>query len=422
MVPSPDDASWSVSSNDLYAHNIDNVFNETGTLDGPGYDYSFLSTAYPPQWRAPDLKEQIDNFLAMPKPQSTPGSTLWVFSFGLWDVWSLSASPINTGVEAVGAMTKDIFEQIERLYTASTDPESIAYSSRNSLNPNSDEGTVEGQEEGAREVDQLESRDQAEGGSQPEPTTEAEKLVLDDAFQILVQRLIDPSFLPGWRDVRAELPAPHSKAEQMRNAATLTGAWNDNMGNNLREWVTKDDSKRGLGDDKEKRFSFTSARPGPGPSRDAFAYNLADYVQTQILERQMRSAHLTDGSGLGQGELEEGYRDVRNPCLQPVSTATMGASTSIDVKLDIPNEKVEGDLQKPSKPTPAAKTTAAAERRSDEKKEALAYASVARVCEIPSDHLFYTPFALSQRAIQEVASETADMIRKGESVRSMMST
>lgn len=440
MVPSPDAAAWSVSSNDLYAHSVENVFNETLYQDGPGHDYSFLSTTYPPQWKASDLKQQVDEFLDMPKPRSTPGSTLWVFSFGLWDVWSLSALPIDAGVKAVGAMTRDHFEQIERLYAASTDPESIAYSSRGGFRQKSGEETGENQKEGAREADQLEARDHTEGETQTEPAVGTGKTHLADAFHILVQRLIDPSLLPGWRDVRPALPAPHSKAEQMRNAANLTGTWNDGIGANLREWVTKDDLKRGDDDNnnndnnkKEKRFSFTGVKPdtGAGPPRDAFAYNVADYVMTQMLERQMRNAHLTDGAGLGQGELEDGFRDVRSPCLQPVSTAVVGVSAQTDVRLDIPNEKIDGDKQRPSTPTPGAEAGAAAaaaagkSRRSDareEKWEGLAYSSVARVCQFPGDHLFYTPFALSQRAIQEVAAETADMIRKGETVRAMMSS
>lgn len=438
MVPSPDAASWSISSNELYAHGLEQVLNETADKDGPGQDYSFLSTAFPAQWKASDLKEQVDKFLAMPRPRSTPGSTLWVFSFGSWDVWSLSALPINTGKEAVRGMTKDMFEQIERLYEASQDPNSIAFSDVSAATQGSQNSTAEAtkeatvNEEAVAADEKSEKREEVE--AEDEASTAAEgKAKPDEFFQILIPRIMDPSLLPGWRDLRPQTPEVHSKAEQMRNAASLTDAWNDGIVDGLTEWVKK--GAAGQGDDQSNSgggdFHFDTVSPGAGggaatpPTRDGFAYNLAGFVLDQILERQMRNAHQADGEGRGAGALEEGYRDVHNPCLAPVGAASVAAPVAAsDVKLAIPNVKIDHDKQVPSKAEDGgagAEAGGEVRRRGEqggESKEAVAYLSTARVCEIPGDHLFFTPFALSQRAIWEVAAETAEMIRSGESVRS----
>lgn len=439
MVPSPDMASWSVSSNDLYAHGVEQVLNQTGDKDGPGHDYSYLSTTYPPQWKASDLKDQIDKFLAMPRPHATPASTLWVFSFGLWDVWSLSALPVDAGKDGVRAMTKDIFEQLERLYAASSDPMSIAFSDVNSVYKNTTEETFEETKEEADPEENLEKRDEAEADF--EAAAEEEKTKVD-SFQILIPRILDPSLLPGWRDLRPRIPSVHSKAEQMRNSASLTSAWNDAIVDGLTNWVKKDISEKS--GEENSNADFETVSPGESqlvqPLRDGFAYNLAEYVLDHMLERQMRNAHQTDGTGRGHGVLEDGYRDVRNPCLQPVGAAVVLTAAKSDVALDIPNAKIDHDKQVPSRPTPAEVAVAEAaaevvatgglakreeggsEAASSGRKEGLAYLSTARVCDIPGDHLFFTPFALSQRAIQDVAAETARMIRNGESVRSKLST
>lgn len=398
---------------------MEKVLNETADKDGPGQDYSFLSTAFPAQWKASDLKGQVDKFLAMPKPRTTPGSTLWVFSFGLWDVWSLSALPINTGKKAVRGMTKDIFEQIERLYEASTDPKSIAFSDINGVSRSNQNSTAETTETkgGAPADEELEKREGA--GAQ---TATQEKAKPAEFFEILIPRIMDPSLLPGWRDLRPQTPLAHSKAEQMRNAAKLTSEWNDGIVDGLADWVKK--NAAGHGDDRggDSHLDTTTA----APTRDGFAYNLADYVLDQMVERQMRNAHQSDGKGRGAGAPEDGYRNVRNPCLAPVGAAPVVVpAAESDVKLAIPNVKVDHDKQVPSGAEGPERSEQVVARRdgggSYEAKEAIAYLSTARVCEIPGDHLFFTPFALSQRAIQEVAAETAEMIRKGESVRAKLS-
>lgn len=445
MVPPPDQTPWSLSSNELYGQGIDNVFNETDGKKGPGHDYSYLTQYYPAQWKAWDLKEQIDMFLAMPKGK-TPQKTLWVFSFGSWDVWSLSALPVAKGKESVDAMTREIFEQVERLYTASLDLNSIAYSHSTVLkqaphvssNPSKSAKpqTPPDSQPLVRENAPVEESvaPASTAPQQPAPTKAAmvEEINTKDpgTFDVLIPRVLDPSLLPGWRDLRPRIPSVHSKAEQMRNAAILTTEWNDRIADRMIDWVQQAETE------KNEDFHIdppVAASTSADPVRDGFAYNLADFVIQRILERQMANGKVKDGNGLGDIENEEGYRDVRNPCLQAVDASRVKVAGPVvgDVLLNIPNDKIENDMQAPRKSSPssssskgaaaAAAAAAAVKRAEFEQKPGLAYLSAAKVCEIPDDHLFYTPFALSQRAIWGIANETSDLIRSGESVRTKLS-
>lgn len=446
MVPSPEAAPYSISSNALYALGLDKVFNETHGKDTPGYDYSYLSETYPPQWKSSDLKDQVDRFLAMPKPPHASGETLWVFSFGLWDVWFLSSFPFDSAKQSVDVMTKDLFAQIERLYQASLDPASIAYSevvvpAEPPAKENQASGAAAGGPVGKREEAEAQGHEPPADAVQPQQQ-QAETTRPAESFRILVPRIVDPSMLPGWRDLRPDSPAVHSKAEQLRNSYSLTNAWNDGIVGALTKWVKTVDAGHKRQEEAENKkdpvgreTSTTTAVPAPAavsvppPTRDGYAYNLADYLLDAILERQMRNAKLADGNGRGQGALEEGFRDVRNPCLQPLRSVAVSVATQVGVTLNLPYKKIGGDKQalvrRNKRGDDAAAQAEEGEKKTgadedDEQRPALGYMSTAKVCEIPSDHLFYTPFALSQRAIQEVAAETADMIRHGDTVRSKL--
>lgn len=427
-------------------------------------NYSYLSTLYAPKWQTLDLKDQVDRFLAMPKPRHAPKETLWVFNFGFWDVWSLSAMPIPAGKAATDAMTKDIFEQIERLYEASTDLRSIAWSDINYVPaPPEPETSPEAENEEPPAGGPTEKRNvgSAENGSEAETNSED----TTEYFRLLIPRIMDPSLLPGWRDLRAQLPKVHSKAEQMRNSAALTEHWNDRIVDGLVEWVRKENRKAGEEESKEskraeldaaaapssppadtlttqtitqgKTVDKTSPQSRPSPVRDGYAYNMANYVLDAMVERQLRNARLRDGAGRGDGPIEDGYRDVSNSCVERVDTALVAISVQSGVRLEIPNEEIGDDVQVPSAMKPEnqdqeqharrRRTSSNGEEKEKEKSKAgsadsavdLAAkpADTVKVCQIPSDYLFYTPFALSQKAIGEIAIQTADMIRNNETIR-----
>ena len=468
MAPSPDSPAWSVSSKVLYAHGVESVLNETAERSSPGMDYSYLSTHYAPKWQTLDLKDQVDRFLAMPKPRHAPKETLWVFNFGFWDVWSLSALPIPAGKAAADAMTRDIFEQIERLYEASTDFRSIAWSDINYIPapPEPETSPEAGNEEPPAEGP-TEKRDEESAENRPEAETNAEDRT--GYFRLLIPRITDPSLLPGWRDLRAQLPKVHSKAEQMRNSAELTEHWNDRIVDRLVEWVRKENRKGGEEENKESKRDDTDAAAAPSspladapatqtmsqgkkvdknppqsrpsPVRDGFAYNMANYVLDAMVDRQLRNARLRDGTGRGDGSVDEGFRDVTNSCVERVDTALVAISVQSGVRLEIPNEEIGGDVQVPSAKAPKSqdqqreKQAGTRVSKRDKKKEegdkkksqaedavglAATAADTVKVCQIPSDYLFYTPFALSQKAIGEIAVQTADMIRNNETIRAKL--
>lgn len=459
MVPNTDAGSWSVSSNELYAIGVEAVINATQDRTGPGWDYSYLQTFYPTQWDGPDLKDQITQFLSMPKPRHPPRETLWVFSFGVWDVWSLAALPIPVGEQSVKDMTEDIFNQVERLYTASMDSSSIAWSDINTIvkspshNNTDEDGNVAAK------------RDEEAAKSETSPT---------ESFRILIPRIVDPSMLPGWRDLRPILPPVHSKAEQMRNAAELTEYWNNGVVTGLNNWVKKENPKP-TDEKKEENVRAPTAAPASSPDeakrtdpipainpraaepvaeatapktpevvedivypqRDGFAYNLADYVLDQLVERQLKNAKQKDAVGLGNRPEELGFRVVNSACVQPISTVPVSVSVASDVTLNIPNSFVGKDIQVPTPPSPIStgldqkQKSKQSSRREDAESEAEAEVEVevekrqvggskmeaVRVCNIPSEHLFYTPFTLSQTAISAIASQVADMVRKNQTVR-----
>lgn len=472
MAPSTNSSAWSVSSKALYADGVESVLNETAGRSSPGMDYSYLSTYYAPQWQTLDLKDQVDRFLAMPKPRHAPTETLWVFNFGFWDVWSLSAMPIPAGKAAADTMTRDMFEQIERLYEASTDHRSIAWSDINYVPPPPEPETSPelSPAEEPPVGGPTEKRDEGsvENGSESQTTAEDKT----EYFRLLIPRITDPSLLPGWRDLRAQLPKVHSKAEQMRNSAALTEHWNDRVVDRLVDWVRKENKKAGEEEEEENKESKRADLPDaaaassppvvdtpatqtitqgkkvdkaappasrPSPVRDGFAYNMANYVLDAMVERQLRNARLRDGSGRGDGAVEDGFRDVTNSCVERVDTALVAVSVQSGVKLEIPNEEIGGDVQVPSatKPENQEKTQQATRRErrgkreakddeegEKEKKEPVDLAAKAadtvKVCQIPSDYLFYTPFALSQKAIGDIAAQTADMIRNNETIRAKL--
>lgn len=472
MAPSTNSSAWSVSSKALYADGVESVLNETAERSSPGMDYSYLSTYYAPQWQTLDLKDQVDRFLAMPKPRHAPTETLWVFNFGFWDVWSLSAMPIPAGKAAADTMTRDMFEQIERLYEASTDHRSIAWSDTNYVPPPPVPETSPEMESELSPAEEppvggpTEKRDEGSAENGSESQTNAEDKT--EYFRLLIPRITDPSLLPGWRDLRAQLPKVHSKAEQMRNSAELTEHWNDRVVDRLVEWVRKENKTAGEDENKEskradadtaaasspavvdtpatqtitqgKKVDTAPAPSRPSPVRDGFAYNMANYVLDAMVERQLRNARLRDGSGRGDGAVEDGFRDVANSCVERVDTALVAVSVQSGVKLEIPNEEIGGDIQVPSatKPENREQTQRAkgsrvmgskreakeGEEKEKEKKEPVDLAGKAaetvKVCQIPSDYLFYTPFALSQKAIGEIAAQTADMIRNNETIRAKL--
>jgi hypothetical protein len=345
---------------DVYKEEVEALQHSTEEADllkEPAADYSWLATQFPVPSQAPDLPAQVDTFLSLPLPEEVPRQTLWVFTFGTWDIWRLAALPMDRGLEKVAEIADKLIEYMEILNFKSLDPESVAFS----------DFWFNATDEQVKELAAANAADKVD----------PRRL---ESFRVVVPQLFDISLTPGWQDRPAPL-FPHTKGEQMRNAAVLTKMWNTRIEKKLRKWEAKGSRKPNVtenGDgtfsvapmlfkdieEKDKRAENHKRQTiyAPYPRRMAFQPQIADDVVDAMTEEGMRKANVQDSLGHGTWPLNDSMRflDVWEPCLTSA-------------------ENGEGN---PSE------------------------------CENPSDRLFHDGFTISQRASDELAKRTAEEVVK----------
>lgn len=328
---------------------------ETDLLKEPSSDYLWLSEQYPVPSEAPNLEQQIDDFLSLPVPDEVPRQTLWVFTFGTWEIWNLAALPVDSSRKMVEKMADKLIEQLEKLNFKSTDSGSAAFSD---FWCNATDA----------EVKKLSAPNAAD-------KVDVRRL---ECFRVLLPELFDVSLAPGWQD-RPTPPYPHTKGEHMRNAAVLTKHWNSQMKEKLKDWelkgaarpnVTQDDDgtlqvaqpeenkgKKGEENKKHGRAKRDVVY-APYPRRMGHQSRFAMEIVESMTEEEMRRADLEDSKGHGTWPLNNTMRftDVWKPCL----------TVSEDGK------------------------------------------GLRDECGSPDDHLFYDRFTIGQRATNEIARKTAD--------------
>ena len=433
-----------MTSNGLYAAAVDEALNETSP--SAGQDYSFLPEKFPVTWDLPDISDQVSAFLSMEKPEQAPGETLWVFSFGTWDIWSLASMPRVTSTHAIDVMVEHIFREMERLYLHSLDEDSIAWSDSSLPMPS------EGAESGSTRHSTLPAgfnvtavTDGIETGSKETGSKEtgSKETARTKHFRVLVPKLFDPTLTPGWHSARPEVPSVHSKAEQLRNAVLLTDLWNAYLHSRLREWVDTPGPEVEAEDDAEDEDP-EAEEPLQLPQRDAISYDLPAYLMEMIIEGQLRSAGVNDSKGMGSSmPTNQTFREVRLPCVSDASAPddaedavyTGGEITDAEEATYTGGETTNAEETPEATPTTTTVTSSEApqsppstrHRRvetaqddDDDDEDGTADAeptAALQVCSSPRDHLFFTAFALSQRAIADVAGEAAGMVRRNETER-----
>ncbi|KAI1139857.1 hypothetical protein F5Y05DRAFT_412037 [Hypoxylon sp. FL0543] len=351
-MPITDDDEGAVVSKSLF----EAALVRTSSLDNDtfgGLDYSWLAKNYPVPPHQ-DLLQQVEAFLANPRPQQPPRETLWVFSIGFWDIWNLAALPRKLATRLVETQAQHVFSQIELLYEEAHNNDSVAFS------------------------DYYAGMDLAPGTF---------KATLPRApFRVFIPRLFDISLTPGFESARYKPPRPHNKAEQMRNAAYLTQYWDKVIDDMLNEWVHLPDPEEVNGDnddlseikDVDLLFSKKSIEaersPVPPAQREAVAYDIFSYVRELIIEHQLRNADLVDHNGIGSMATADGYSDVREPCL----------------KREDANVYDDGD----------------------ESEEVTEDDGGWSVCNAPDTHLFWTEFTVNRRAIFEIGKSAADTLKR----------
>jgi len=356
FVPN-NDYEGGLTSNQVYQSELKKLMKVAETTDvyqKPAADLLFLKEQYPTPQDTPDLGQQVQQFLSLEPPEMPPHDTVWVFTFGTWDIWKLAAMPLDSGAAVVDALASHMFDQIEFLYTESLDEGSIAYSDFWKSGNSS-------------ETDQL---------VRPDPAAEEDQRK-KESFRIVIPQLFDISLAPGWQD-RPSPPVPHSPAEQVRNSAVLTARWNAQIKSQMEAWMKKDEQENAEGAEKEgaarKRADVPDVATAvessgeetmsrPYPQRLGYHADPARSILDAMTEGDMQRSGVQDSKGRGTLSVSApmGFTEVWTPCLAESE----------------PAEKKKDEKDGPS------------------------------MCKSPDEYLFRDNFTLGQRAIDELARQTA---------------
>lgn len=327
----------------------------------PSSDQLFIVEQYPvPQ--TPDLVAQVNEFLSMEATGLAPRSTLWIFSFGTWDIWNWASLPRQTSEPLVDAAVDLLFEQIELLYRKSLKPGSIAWSDFWSYVPQEDLDYVT---------------------HPPEKNLNTSKV---EGFRVLIPELLDVTLTPGWQ--KRPMPSmPYTRSMELRNAASLTNRWNDQVTHRLEDWRRRRNEKPdGIEQDgvatvefmpssvpqrrseqaEEKRDPHTTY--APYPFRVGLHATMVSTILAAIGEQDLQQAGITDGRGRGTLSKKDPmmFLDVRTPCV-----ARAGEGLGVTTTGDSGGE-----------------------------------------CGKPNDHLFYDDFTLGQRASKQLAEKAAEYLHR----------
>lgn len=220
-----------------------------------------------------------------------------------------------------------------------------------------------------------------------------------ESFRVVMPQLLDVTLTPGWRR-RPEPLAPHSKAEQMRNADFLTRRWNWQMGAELRRWKARGRAKpEGIDDEQGIDEAIRVPRAGsilkhlPAilrpqwgglgggsaraggvvyasyPRRAGLQLTQAATILDAMTEEEMQRSGLGSSSGWRVLPTNSTMRfaDVWTPCM---------ASTGNVAGLDLGGGPSQGP------------------------------------CSSPDDHLFHDAFTVGQRAIEGLTQLAAEKIAR----------
>ncbi|OAA53695.1 hypothetical protein ISF_08634 [Cordyceps fumosorosea ARSEF 2679] len=370
LVP-PENAQPALTSNQIYQTAVDEFLASVegaDLLESPASDYEFLKSQYPVP-TVSDLTSQVRQFLSTPPERTQSRSTVWIFSFGTWEVWNLAALPIETANDVLDDMVQHIFQQVELLYLKALNPKSIAFSSF---------------------WTGMSSKSMKKLMAPTAPQKIDDRAL--ESFRILVPQLFDMTLAPVWQ-TRPMPPYPHTRAEHMRNAVALTQRWNRQVERQMAAWQDKGRSKPD-GVDKEQVLNtseqptsdsaikdFVDAlpvdmRPKTGAVNLAFApypKRLGSQLATVtgmtdlMMNAAMRQSGAYDSAGNGAPAANESllFANTWDPCFASA--------------MDIPGQ---GERDETS-------------------------------CSAPDDYLFHDAATLNQRAVDDVASRMARLVLEG---------
>ncbi|KAH6712800.1 hypothetical protein BKA61DRAFT_675056 [Leptodontidium sp. MPI-SDFR-AT-0119] len=284
----------------------------------------------------PDLSTQIQAYLSLPPPIQAPKETIFVLSFGFWDIYDFARLDFAMAMNVTDRSIDEIFTQLDILYNHFD----------TNLYP-------------------------AEVNATTRPK-----------FKVIIPRLFDPTLTPGWKTHRPPPLSPSSVAEQQKNAVYLTERWNQMMENTMGSWInslsdpefnstpepapeeeviplqpsepfqppnvninipsspSEDQPRTDVRHTPRTPPSLPNPNPNPNsktalfrtrlsaaplsttllPQKDIFYHPLPTYVLSAILTHALQSAGIIDGSGLGSdtSSTTSSFLSVNLPCVREV--------------------------------------------------------------------------------------------------------
>jgi hypothetical protein len=274
----------------------------TGAMTSNAIYVSALSTPPPPPLDTipnellPDLAAQMQAFIALPPPSSKPKETLFLVSFGFWDIYNFAGLDYAKGRNVTDQSVNELFHQLDILY---------AHYSQN-LSAAHFVAETEGADTNTTKVE--------EQGSKFPP------------FRVILPKLFDPTLTPGWISQRPVPLRPSSVAEEQKNAVHLATRWNMLVENRIGGWLREGDKEKdgaGLTNATETSASL------PKIDKDVFYYDLPQYLLDIIVEHHLEDEGLSDANGLGKAESP--YESVYEPCVHSAEEVEDGLNSSPDL-------------------------------------------------------------------------------------------
>ncbi|KAI5456302.1 hypothetical protein BGZ63DRAFT_367257 [Mariannaea sp. PMI_226] len=377
-----------LASNRIYAHELSelrDITEKTDIIEKPALDYDFIGEQYPVPHNVPDFAEQVKQFLAMPPPKPIPRETIWVFTFGSWEIWNLAAMPQDTAEKIITTTAKAIFDQIELLYTAALDAESPAHSDFWSNATDS-------------QIVQL---------TNPETIKDLDVRTLE-SFRILIPKLFDITITPGW-GTRLPPTFPGSRSEHTRNALRLIRCWNQAMEYRLNDWQAKGARKPAGNDDSDSKEAGQigpRSRFGPGNGRGGTwqqQESLFDWLPASLQPKALNHTRFNDNSMINASY------PYRNGLHIDITESMLDAMTEEDMqRAEVHDSEGHGTLERDDSRrylnvwTPCVKPST--------NDLAVDMDSMTVGCSVPNDHLFHDPFTLSNRAIVSLGPPMYDEV------------
>ena len=238
----------------------------------------------------PDLATQIQQFIALPPSSIKPTETLFVVSFGFWDIYNFAGFDYPIAQHATDTSVNELFNQLNILYAHYSQNLSAAH-------------TV------------------AESTGAPTNITEVdveERSRTTSSFRVVIPKLFEPTLVPGWLSQRPVPLAPSSIAENQKNAVYLASRWNTLLENKIGGWL----KEAILAPDDIANTTTEELASLPFVERDIFYYDLPKYLLDIIVEHQLEDEGLSDASGLGKGESP--FESVYEPCIIEAEDAEPG--------------------------------------------------------------------------------------------------